>query len=1484
MPARHFVSRSLVSRPFGYGTGWDKLAGGRSGMRAVPCGVKYSSWRKQLLVMAVFILSINCLFAQPLSVLITNTANATCNGYCDGSATATPSGGTAPYTYLWDDPFAQIDSIADSLCAGIYIVRVIDAVPDTIYDTVAINEPALLTATIMDSTNSTCFGLCNGMATVTPSGGTSPYTYQWDNLFAHTTAGAVGLCADTLYTVIVTDFNGCDTTAEVTLSQPQPLTSSITPVTNVSCNGLCDGSANVTLSGGTIPYSFQWMDSTFTPLIPAQTDSTATGLCAALYIVQISDTNGCFTISSTAIIEPPALTSAISDTLHVSCADTCDGSAVVTPSGGTLPYTFLWSDPLAQTDSTAANLCAGTYNATIIDANSCTDTSSVTITEPTILFIITNATCFGICDGIATAVSIGGTPPYTYLWDDPDAQTTSVATWLCADTYTVTVIDTNGCVVIDSVNIITPSTLVSMTNTSCNGICDGTATAEPSGGAAPYTYLWNDAISQTDSTATGLCPGPYTVTVTDANGCITIAPVIISEPDIIMSNITDFINVNCSGICDGSASLTASGGTAPYSYLWDDLLTQTDSIADSLCAGTYCVIVTDANGCTDTSCVTIIEPPLLTSSITDTVYTQCSGACDGMATATPSGGTPPYTNIWDDPQAQTDSTAANLCAGTYNVIITDNNGCMVVNTVDVTQPPVLTIGLSSTTPASCNGCDGSASVTISGGTLPYTYLWDPAAGGQTTPTADSLCASTYTVTVTDSNNCIETLAVAIASAGGLISTINNINASCNGVCDGEAIILVSGGVLPYTYAWDSLGIILSTETNSIITGLCAGAGDYTAVVTDNNGCITTAPVIITEPAIFISSITSSTDVTCNGLCDGTATVTPVGGTPPYTYNWLDDLLNPIGQAAPTADNLCAGTYNVVIDDANGCFAVSIITITEPPVLTSTITNSSNAVCGCDGSATATPSGGMAPYTYLWDDPLIQTVSTASGLCAGTYNIIITDANGCITTLAVAITAPGGWAAIIDTSIDVSCNGGCDGEAVVSAPGGVPPLTYAWMNLPADTIAGQTDSIIMGLCAGNYLAVVTDSGGCIATAPVTITEPPALTPVITDTTFVSCADTCDGSATVTPYGGTPPFTYLWDDLFTQTDSTATNLCFGTYNTIVTDANNCTNTSTVIITEPSVLILQTNATCLGICDGEAIAIPLGGTPPYNYLWNDPLTQTDSIATGLCAGTYTIIVNDANGCIVSGSITITFPTAHISQTNASCSNVCDGTATVEPAGGLTPYTYLWDPPVGGQTDSTATGLCAGYYNVTVTDANGCAVAGSIIIDADNASPIADAGNDVTICKGESTTLNASGGGSYIWSPPTGLSCTDCQSPVANPSSSIIYTVIVSNIACSDTDEITVTVEVCLAEIPQVITPNGDDANDIFKIYGIESFPKNKILIFNRWGNIVFSTNEYHNENNHWDGTSNNGSRLPDGTYFYILDLGDGAHPYTGFVMIHR
>ncbi len=1246
-------------------------------------------------------------------VLTTSATQATCNGFTDGSATVAATGGTpgttgSGYTYLWDaNANNQTTATATSLMTGTYFVTVTDDDGCTAVTSVIVTAPPSMTlTTTSNSPSTTCSYNTDGTAVVTPSGGNGGYTYSWDQGTNSSDSAVVGLPAGTSY-VTVTDILGCSEVDSVIIAGPAPIVANPTAIA-ISCNGADDGSITLAPVGGTGAYSFVWSNADITQDI--------SNLAAGTYIVTITDANNCVFTDSATIVEPDTIQTTASMTA-VSCLGGNDGTVTALPVGGQIPYTYNWSN--SSTDSTATILTAGTYTLTVTDAAGCTDTASVVVTEPatavTSTISGTDLLCNGDGSGTATVVAADGTvgSGYTYLWDDPNAQTGSTATGLAAGTYNVTVTDGNGCTTTNSITLAEPTILtgtIAATPASCFGATDGTVVITPAGGTAPYSYQWSAPSNSTDSLVTGVTAGWHYVTVTDDNMCTYIDSAEVVQP-LAITTTTTVDSTSCFGAATGIGSVTATGGNGGFTYSWSFGGVTTANIT-GLPAGWHYVTVTDVNLCSTVDSIEVLEPTLLTSSTT-VVDANCFGAATGSATVIGAGGTLNYSYQWDAAAgSQTTATASNLLAGTYSVTVTDLNGCTSVTTATVGQPATPVTSTTSGTDLSCNG-DGSGTVTVigSGGTPDpaiasgYTYLWSDV-NAQTTATATGLQAGTYYVTVTDLNGCNTLDSVTINEPTALIGVTSATPASCFGATDGTVVITPAGGTPGYMYQWS---VSAGSSGDSSVTGLAAGM--HYVTITDANSCTYVDSFEVLEPAMIMTS-TSVTPVGCFGDSTGTGGVTVTGGNGNETFIWSFG-----GTTTQNITGLPAGWHYVTVTDINGCSTIDSIEVLEPTPIALTTTQVDVGCFGqATGSATVTAAGGTPGYTYLWNTIPQQVSATATNLPAGTYTVTVTDANSCFDTISVTINQPLTGVTITDVSFtQVSCFGGSDATATVTATGGAGNYNYTW------NPSGQTTQTATGLTIGTYTVTVTDMNGCFTIDSVTIDEPAPISTIFTNVMGSSCNGGNDGTATVAASGGVPNgvngYTYVWSTVPQQTGVTATGLNGGqTYTVVVTDANGCTTNNSVTIPQPDPITLSTtqvNVSCFSFTDAQATVIPAGGTPGFTFQWDaNAGNQTNGTATGLAAGSYSVVVTDAMGCTAVTGVTIIQPAELVTNkttVDVLCKGESTGEAEVLMSGGTGPYYINWD---NGLTDPP-TDLAAGTYSYVVTDANGCQLTDSVTIN---------------------------------------------------------------------------------------------------------------------------------------------------------------------------
>jgi gliding motility-associated-like protein len=724
---------------------------------------------------------------------------------------------------------------------------------------------------------------------------------------------------------------------------------------------------------------------------------------------------------------------------------------------------YQWND--ATTDSVKTINTTGTYWVTVTDSLGCQATDSIWVYFSDLGASITKLNdvfCFGGNNGAISLTTFGGQPPYSITWSTGQTGISGLAN-LGAGVYWVTVTDALGCLRRDTIAVGQPiaplSVNVAVNNVSCYGGATGSLISVVSGGTAPYTYSWNTVPAQTSPTASNLPAGSYTLFITDANGCNLTVTGVITQPAAPLSAAVSGTNVLCFGGTTGSASVVASGGTAPYTYSWNTSPAQTTSAATNLASGTYTVTIIDSKNCQTTQSVTITQPSAPLSGTISTTTVNCYGGSNGSATVTPSGGTGPYNFIWTTVPAQTSATASNLPAGAYSVLITDANNCSVTRTATVTQPASALAVTSTFTPVLCFGdATGSATVLATGGTAPYNYLWT-SIPGLTSNSTTNLTAGTYVVVVTDAKGCTQQASIAVTQPSAPLSgTLSVTNVVCYGNATGSITANISGGTAPYSYSWSSIPGLTSNSASGLT------AGTYAVNATDANGCTFSLSGTVTQPLAPLQATSSGQDALCFGAASGFAQVVPSGGTAPYSFNW-----NTVpAQTTPVASNLTAGTYTCTVTDANGCTQFGIWTVGQPmPLMGTSVVNDVSCGGAQDGSIQVSIYGGTGNYSISW--PNGSNSLNRYQLGPGTYSYTITDENNCSFIGTATVNEPDPFRVTVDT-VSPKCISTEDGRITITATGGNGMLTY-YIN--GEVFNGMAD----GLGVFPYGITIMDQNGC-----------------------------------------------------------------------------------------------------------------------------------------------------------------------------------------------------------------------------------------------------------------------------------------------------------------------------------------------------------------------------------------------------------------------
>jgi hypothetical protein len=1353
---------------------------------------------------------------------------------------------------------------------------------------IAVASPITVTGT---TKNVTCPTGTDGGVTLTASGGAGgAYTYLWSN--AATTKDITNVAAGK-YKVTIT--SGATTKIDsFTVVEPTAITAPGL-VTPVSCFGQSTGSINLTTAGGTSGYTYLWSNNA--------TTQNLSNLTAGNYTVVVTDSKGCtYTSPAIAVTQPVAPLSILSATkTNVACKSGSDGAINISVAGGTSSYTYSWLGNASYTNNiqNITGLKADIYNLTVTDSKGCTVSKRDTISEPDSLLIgaatIRNTNCGSQSGAITITGVTGGNATYSFAWTGSNytANTQNISN-LGAGQYTLTVKDSKQCsatksvTVIDSTSTIVINAPTTITQVKCNGGTDGAIAASGTGGTGALTYKWAgpNSFSSTVQSINGLRAGTYNVSISDASGCFKSASYEITQPAALALT-PSVTNVKCKNDQTGAIALNATGGSGTLTFAWTGATATTQNITN-LKAGAYSVIVTDANTCSKTQAFTITEPTdslkVLSSSI---AKVTCAGSSNGAISITVGGGTQSYTYSWAGPSGFS-STAQNintLIAGTYRLTMTDANQCSYTASYNVDSNPAIVVNASVSD--ATRSPNGTITLTTTGGTPQYTYLWSGQGVNPTSKDQSGLCPGTYNVTITDNIGCQLIKSYVI---GGECSTPMTFSsaitaAGCPGQNLGKIDLSILGGAAPYIYTWRNAASDIIGRDRAL-TGLTSGI--YTILVEDRIGQrrLETYTVEGSQTAVKIASVAIASE-TCAGA-DGSITLNPTGGALNYTYKWND------GVTSKDRPNQRAGTFSVTIADGNGCLKdTNNIIIPRIPCPLVSITTAKPAKCNGDnnGSVTVNIQNGEPGYVIKWsardsviinNQPSRNGTYEITGLRGGTYSITITDARSQSKVETASVPQP--TQIRIEKTI-TPVTSGCNGSILLTVSGGEQPFTYNWNT-------GATSRDLFGLCCDTtkkYSVTVRDNAGCIAsTGNDTLSCIIAAMSVNANVTNPICkADSMSGRIELTIIGGSAGFTYTWtNDRGAQVGNNSpllSNVAPGRYFVTVTDSrlpNPQRFQSSYILSVTSTLALAnlvvTAATDDLTPDGKAQVDIQGGSPDFSIAWSN---NTTSVATNtartpsvsnLYPGVYGVVVTDRNGCreridniLIPSKSCATLET--LSQIK--CFGDQNGSARVvkvSPDMTLPIQSYLWSS---GETGSIAFKLKAGLDSVVLTDATGKKCTARVILNGP-AQLTSILNFDIKTKVLEGTISGGVKPYSIKWIPSL-----DTSHKITIAKSGTYYFFATDRNGCiapRDTD-IIIGSECLVGSV--IISPNDDSRNESFDINACD-FKNIRLEVYNRWGQLVYAKDNYTSgiwQGNDQDGTV--GKQLPEGVYMYIMRANDSS-----------
>lgn len=1070
------------------------------------------------------------------------------------------------------------------------------------------------------------------------------------------------------------------------------------------CANVANGIITANGQFGTAPYQYRLNNGGYT------TNNVFSGLAVGSYTIRVQDANGC--IDDT-IINLAAANPILISNLQVNnplCFGANTGSVTVTASGGNPPLEYTVNSQPYQSSNTINGLGPGNYFVRVRDVSGCIEDSIIFISAPGQLSFnsinVSPATC-GLNNGSITATGFGGTSPLQFSLNNGPNQTSASYNNLASGSYTLRLLDANGCFIdtvlqIQQQNgvVISALALVQPTCTSNSG----SITVTTSGGVGPIQFSINGAASVASNVFSNLGSGTYTIVAIDANGCTDTSVANLISPSNLFYASATVVQPTCTTL--GSMSVTGGGGNPPLTYALNTGPYSANSTFTNLAAGTYTVHLQDANNCIHDTIITL--SPSQVPSFTSVPRTQpsCSFPNGGSITVNVSGGTPAYSYVLNGGTPQAGNAYTNLGAGAYTITVTDANGCTITSSVNLSAANTVAFSQFTSTNVGCFGTPlGSISSTANGGNPAYQYTLNggiPQANGNFT----NLGAGVYNVVATDASGCTVSSQVTIVSSGTVqINSLNSTNSLCFSPATGT--ITVSGTVsnTPITYSLTPGGNNTSGNFNNLPGGV------YVVTVSDAAGCTVTSSVTITSPPAMSFTNVQIVFPPCYGGI-GSISLTGSGGNPPYTYNINN---GPYGSTS-TWNNLNAGSYTIGLQDANGCLHDTTIQLLEPPQLQFNgivSVNSSCNVAQSTGSISVTASGGTPPYIYAINNGPFGGTNTFSNLGAGSYVISIRDSNNCQEDTTIVILANGNYAINSISLNQPSCNGGSDGSISFSVSGGVAPFQYS-LNLGTY----QANNSFTGLTAGSYNLRSIDNSGCFDDTVITLSQPGPLSFSSLNLNNPSCNGASNGYVVATGSGGTPTYTYAVNNGPFGASSNLSSLAAGNNIISVRDANNCQFDTTITLSNPASVGITNlsviNPGCLG-GGGTVSYAGIGGTAPYTYSIDGINYINTGLFSNLANGSVTIYVQDVNGCIDDSTFMINGTAAVLISSFSFSKYICpgqsNGTISVTASSNNPPliYSILGGP---GQASGNFTGLAAGTYTIRSEDNQGCYVDSTVTI----------------------------------------------------------------------------------------------------------------------------------------------------------------------------
>ncbi|MFM2388258.1 MAG: hypothetical protein RL660_3015 [Bacteroidota bacterium] len=1280
---------------------------------------------------------------------ISVTANSSNSNLCNGASTASisyaVSGGSGNILYSLNGNTGVSSGNFTGLSAGLYTVVASDINGCSLSIVYNLQDPPGTSLTVSNIVNAICLPNNSGSFTASGSGGTGTLTYSANagsGIINNGSSGNFSNLVTGVYTVVLTDGNGCTRTATANVgSVPLPIVNSVS-TNSVTCFGGNNGTINLSVTNGT--GAITW---SITPTITNNNNGSFSGASANTYVIVATDASSCTVSTSVSIQQPSGLSFGATSATGTLCNSVANGTITTSASGGTgsLLYTLLNTSATSTTGS-FGSLIAATYTIQASDANGCTATTTIAVTQPSSLswntITANHVSCNSGNNGSISLTTNGGTGTKLYSLNGGAGITASTFTGLTAGNYTIVVSDANNCNLNTVVTITQPTPLsfatINNTPVSCSPGNDALITAQAQGGTGVYTYALNAGAFTSNASWPNQGAGLYTVTVKDNNNCTYSAFYSVLAPTnpIITSVIPTA--AKCSPSTSGSFAITVTGNGNPLQYSVGSGFGGLN-VLDNLSPGTYTITAADNYGCSHTTISTIVQtvsPSFVSTGLSS--YASCSVGCDGVLVFEFT--SPNYSVLLANSAGLSKYCTAGLdslggiCVGIDAYYVTDTlTGCADTTYAAMATSTVTTsaVGVN----INCfGGNDGSITVTSS---TDITSVIDVYLNGNNMQTGTSviysnLSAGTYTVYAVNSQGCGSQSIITLTQPNIVAITSATTNgALCYNGATGSCTIAASGGAGTYTYTLQGAG---TQNTTGIFNNL-VGPNTYTISAQDANACSTSTIIVITSPSILAGASASTTAANCFGSNTGSLTISGAsGGAGSYTYQ-----LNPGAQSNTTGifNSLQNANYVITVSDANGCSITTTAVVSSPPQLVYALPTIVPVTCNGagNGSVSATLSGGTPSYTFTLNGSNSSSTASYTGLSGGTYTILATDANTCTAALIIQINEPAILTAS-NTTQNVSCFNANNGSVTTTISGGNTTFTYTL--LPSGT--SNSTGIFSSLAPSSYTVQVIDNKGCSATSTFGITQPTALSIDSAKSINPSCSGGSNSNIQIYSSGGTMPKQYtLQPGSITNNTGAFGNLIAGNYTISVQDANGCTINTTVSLVAPAPIILNnvsvTHVFCNGDSTGSINANASGGTGTLIYsLQPGAFANASGSFNNIPAAAYVLTVTDANNCTTATFVTITENAAidftSVIFENPRCSQGTDGFINALATGGNGTIVYRLNLNTTDNPTGNFTNLGLGTYTIAAIDAVGCRATTTVTLNTPQDLVVSAPNTTATVC----------------------------------------------------------------------------------------------------------------------------------------------------------